>query len=166
MNIDWEKEVGGKKLEQFLALEDGVQLSLEEKQFVIRVRAEENLARAKSRIEEQSGPIDASRAQIKTDRGRVDRYVLLEDTSSSNQGGNPNSALAIEAGRNAYDVTLLSPDGEVVREYTVGAMEGLHILTDAANLPAKGGGGAKVRRHVKIRMKKGGRRGGRASRRD
>ncbi|USH44933.1 hypothetical protein SEA_GREENWEASEL_15 [Streptomyces phage GreenWeasel] len=164
MNIDWEKEVGGKKLEQFLALEEGVQLSLEEKQFVIRVRAEENLAAAKSR--KDGGPVDASRAQIKTDRGRVDRYVLLEDTSSSNQGGNPNSALAIEAGRNAYDVTLLSPDGEVVSRYTVGATEGLHILTDAANLPAKGGGGAKVKRHVKIRMKKGGRRGGRTSRRD
>lgn len=168
MTIEWlDDELPGKykNLEDFLALMDGVQLSLEEKQFLIRVRAEENLQAANSRRDDEAGAIDASRARIETDRGRVDRYVVLEDTSSSNQGGNPNSALAIELGRNAYDVTLLSPDGETVNEYEVGSMKGLYILTDAANLPRQNKGGAKVKRHVKIRMKKGGSRG-RSARRD
>lgn len=169
MTIEWlDDEIPGKfkNIEDFLALMDGVQLSLEEKQFVIQVRAEENLQRAKSRANEQPGGIDPSRAHIETERGRVDRYVVMEDTSSSNQGGNPNSALAIEAGRNAYDVTLTNADGEVVSKYEVGSMEGLHILTDAAKLPRRSGGGAKVKRHVKIRMKKRGGGGGRAARRD
>ncbi|MFE9254038.1 hypothetical protein [Streptomyces sp. NPDC006879] len=165
MSVDWEDNVKGLKIEEFLARMDGVQSYLEVPQFKILVRAEENLNAAKSRLAKNQD-IDLSRAHIKAERGRIDRYVVLEDTSSSRQGGNPNSALAIEKGRNAYDVTLLNPEGEVVNEYTVGAMDGLHILTDAARLPRKDKGGARVKRRVKIRMKKGGRASGRASRRD
>ncbi|MEU6056982.1 hypothetical protein [Streptomyces sp. NPDC047097] len=163
MTIKWERAVGGRKLEQFLALMDGVQLSLTETQFEMQVRAEENLNQAKSR---RGGPgaLDASRASIETDRGRVDRFVVLQDSSSSRQGGDVNSALAIELGRNAYDVTVLNAAGDPVREYEVGAMQGLYVLTDAANLPRKRKGGAKGKRHVKVRMKGGGR--GRPSRRD
>ncbi|MGW4158701.1 hypothetical protein [Streptomyces sp. NPDC004788] len=163
MSIDWEQAVKGKKLEQFLAMLDGVQGAVEESQFVIRVRAEENLAALRSGRDTKD---DVKGAEIKTDRGRIDRYVILEDVSSSSQGGNVNSALSIELGRNAYDVTLLSPDNETVNEYTVGAKGGSYILTDAARLPRRNKGGAKVKRHVKIRMKKGGRVRGRPSRGD
>ncbi|MEU8621418.1 hypothetical protein [Streptomyces sp. NPDC048623] len=163
MSIDWEQAVKGKKLEQFLAMMDGVQGAVEESQFVIGVRAEENLAALRSGRDTKD---DVKGAEIKTDRGRIDRYVILEDVSSSRQGGNVNSALSIELGRNAYDVTLLSPDGETVNEYTVGAKGGSYILTDAARLPRRNKGGAKVKRHVKIRMKKGGRVRGRPSRGD
>ncbi|MFE7463102.1 hypothetical protein ACFU6R_03220 [Streptomyces sp. NPDC057499] len=167
MKIEWEKRVDGKKFEQFIGLIGGVQLSLEETQFEIRVRAEENLQRVRAAGNSHRGGVpDVGGAEIGTERGRVDRYVTLSDASANRQGGNPNSALSIELGRNAYDVTLLDGDGKTVTKYTVGAMGGTYILTDAADLPHKLKGGAKVKRHVKIRMKKGGRRGGRTSRRD
>ncbi|MCS0601103.1 DUF5403 family protein [Streptomyces sp. LP11] len=168
MSIEWlDNGLGSKfkNVEDYLALIDGVQLALEEKQFLIRVRAEENLQRARAGKGKEIGALDPTGATVEVERGRVDRYVVLEDHAVDHQGGNPNSALAIELGRNAYDVTLLNAEGETVNKYTVGSMEGLFILTDAADLPHRDGGGAKVKRHVRIRMKKGGG-GGRTSIRD
>ncbi|MGW7434720.1 hypothetical protein [Streptomyces sp. NPDC054849] len=163
MKIDWDESVEGLKLEEYLALMDGVQGEVEFTQFEIRVRAEENLQRVK---QDRKSRAAVSNTSIQTERGRVDRYVVLQDIATDEQAGKANSALSIELGRGAYDVTLLNPEGETVNEYTVGAMNGLYILTDAANLPRSRKGGSKVRRHVKIRQKKGGARRGRSSRRD
>ncbi|MEU5446887.1 hypothetical protein [Streptomyces californicus] len=161
MSIEWERSVDGKKLEQFLALMDGVQGELEVKQFEIQVRAEENLQRVKASPKTRGS---VSQSSIETDRGRVDRYVILQDITTSDSAS-VNSALSIEVGRGAYDVTLQSPDGETISEYTVAGFEGLYILTNAANLPRKNKGGSRTRRHVTIRRKKGVKYG-RPSRRD
>ncbi|WP_432078677.1 hypothetical protein [Streptomyces sp. YPW6] len=161
MSIEWERSVDGKKLEQFLALMDGVQGELEVKQFEIQVRAEENLQQVKASPKTRGS---VSQSSIETDRGRVDRYVILQDITTSDSAS-VNSALSIEVGRGAYDVTLQSPDGETISEYTVAGFEGLYILTNAANLPRKSKGGSRTRRHVTIRRKKGVKYG-RPSRRD
>lgn len=153
MSIKWEKRVGGMPLERYLATMDGVREELEWTQFEIMVRAEENLNATKS-SSSKGRSVDTSHASITRESGTIDQFVVMEDTSSSRQGGSPNSALAIELGRGAYDVSVLSPDGDTVNEYTVGAMSGLYILTDAANLPRRRKGGAKSKRHIKIRQKK------------
>ncbi|MFE4451422.1 hypothetical protein [Streptomyces sp. NPDC056796] len=151
--IKWEKRVNGMPLERFLAVMPGVREELEWTQFEIMVRAEENLNATKS-SGSKGRSVDTSHASITRESGKIDQFVVMEDKSSSRQGGSPNSALAIELGRGAYDVTVVSPDGDTVNEYTVGAMSGLYILTDAANLPRRRKGGSKSKRHVKIRLKK------------
>lgn len=153
MSIKWEKRVDGMPLERFLAVMPGVRDELDWTQFEILVRAEENLNATKS-ASNKGRSVDTSHASVTRESGKIDQFVVLEDTSSSRQGGSPNSALAIELGRSAYDVTVMSPDGDTVNEYTVGAMDGLYILTDAANLPRRRKGGAKAKRHITIRQKR------------
>ncbi|MFF3015823.1 hypothetical protein F0344_12455 [Streptomyces finlayi] len=161
MSIEWERSVDGKKLEEFLALMDGVQGELDVQQFEMQVRAEENLQRVKASPKTRGS---VSQSSIETERGRVDRYVILQDITKSDSAS-VNSAMSIEVGRGAYDVTLLSPDGETVSEYTVAGFEGLYILANAAKLPRKNKGGSRTKRHVTIRRKKGVKYG-RPSRRD
>lgn len=164
MSIKWEKRVNGMPLERFLAVMDGVQAELDFTQFEIKAKADEFLNEARS-ANDRGGNISVDRAHIETERGLVDRYVILKDTTSRSQG-DPNSALSIEFGRSAYDVTMRMLDGRVIK-YTVGGFEGLHILTRAAGVPTQRGGGSKARRHVRIvQRRKGGGRRGRTSRRD
>ncbi|MEU8133239.1 hypothetical protein [Streptodolium elevatio] len=164
MSVQWEKRVNGMPLERFLAVMDGVQAELDFVQFEIKAKADEFLNEARS-ARGRGGSVAVDRAHIETESGWVDRYVILEDTTSRSQG-DPNSALSIEFGRSSYDVTMRMLDGRT-HKYTVGGFEGLRILSRAAGVPTKRGGGPKARRHVRIvQRRKGGARRGRTSRRD
>lgn len=142
----------GKNMAEFIASLPEVQAEVDARAFEIGVRAEELL---------QAHRVDGI-AQIDIAKGDIDAYVVLSDANGTNAKSNSNSALSIEFGRQAYDVEVIDSQGKVVNEYTVGAMEGLHILEEASHLPRKHGPKAKVKkRKVKIRAgkKRGGGRG-------
>ncbi|QJD50660.1 hypothetical protein SEA_ISSMI_14 [Streptomyces phage Issmi] len=142
--------LNGKNMEEVIARLDGVQAEVDNRAFEIGVRAEELLM--KHRAE--------GVARIDIAKGDIDSYVVLEDANGTNSKSNANSAMSIEFGRSAYDVELVDETGKVVREYTVGAMEGLHILEEASHLPKKHGPkvkGRKQRIKVKGRKRGGGR---------
>ncbi|WP_420312550.1 DUF5403 family protein [Streptomyces sp. YS-B37] len=144
--------LNGKNMEEFIASLPEVQAEVDQRAFEIGVRAEELLLAHR---------VDGI-AQIDIAKGDIDAYVVLSDANGTNVKSNSNSALSIEFGRQAYDVEVVDSQGKVVNEYTVGAMEGLHILEEASHLPRKNGPKAKVKkRKVKIRAgkKRGGGRG-------
>jgi hypothetical protein len=141
------KGLNGKNMAEVIASLDGVQAEVDERAFEIGVRAEELLL--KHRVE--------GIAQIEIAKGDIDAYVVLSDANGTNSTNNSNSALSIEFGRSAYDVQVVDDRGQVVDEYTVGAMEGLHILEEASHLPKKQGPKAKPKkRKVKIKARKRG----------
>jgi hypothetical protein len=108
------RKVGGRKIAKIIALHEDVQDELDRRAFEIGIRAEELLI-----AHRQDGD-----AQINVEQGDVDRYVVLDDTRGLD------AALSIEFGRAGY----IDPE----TGNTVGAMEPLYILTQAANLPEKG----------------------------
>lgn len=107
------RSVGGRPIQKVLAVNDGVQSSLEEYTLEIAVRAEEKLLQHHFE----------GHAAIEVDHGDVDWYVTLSDERGQK------AAMSIEYGRKGY----IDPEtGEVW-----GEMEGLFILHDATNLPRK-----------------------------
>lgn len=110
------RRVGGRPIQQYIAMQDGVADWMDEFVFEAAVRAEKEL------IEHRvSG--DAS---IEIDIGRIDRYLILSDERGQK------AALSIEFGRAAGEYT--KADGTTVK---VGAMEGLFILHKAMKLRKK-----------------------------
>lgn len=86
-------------------------------------RAEANLAIARSK---PGYDIRGGHSSIKVERGRIDRYVVLDDTRGLG------AAMTIEYGRKA--ALKLTDDGSVPEEDTSkpgGGMDGLFILRDA-----------------------------------
>lgn len=119
------RRVNGMKIERFLGKIGPVQRELEARAFEIGIRAETRLL--EHRLE--------GHAQIKVDTmDNIDWYVWLDDTNGDQ------AALSIEFGRAGW------VDVETGRVF--GAMEGLFILTDAANLKR-----AKGRRLPKIKWR-------------
>jgi hypothetical protein len=137
---------------EFIASLSEVQDEVDQRAFEIGVRAEELLIQHK--VE--------GVAQIEIAKGDIDAYVVLSDANGTNAKSNSNSALSIEFGRQAYDVEVVDNQGKVIDQYTVGAMQGLHILEEASHLPKKQGPKAKPKKRkvkIKARKKRGGGRG-------
>ncbi|MFF4510594.1 DUF5403 family protein [Streptomyces mirabilis] len=146
------KGLNGKNMAEVIASLSEVQDEVDQRAFEIGVRAEELLIQHKAE----------GIAQIEIAKGDIDAYVVLADANGTNAKSNSNSALSIEFGRSAYDVEIVTPQGKVVAEYTVGAMEGLHILEQASHLPKKHGPKTKAKKRkvkIKARKKRGGGRG-------
>jgi hypothetical protein len=146
------KGLNGKNMAEFIASLSEVQGEVDQRAFEIGVRAEELLIQHK--VE--------GVAQIEIAKGDIDAYVVLSDANGTNAKSNSNSALSIEFGRQAYDVEVVDDQGKVIDQYTVGAMQGLHILEEASHLPKKQGPKAKPKKRkvkIKARKKRGGGRG-------
>jgi hypothetical protein len=146
------KGLNGKTMGDIIASLPEVQAEVDDRAFEIGVRAEELLMQHKAE----------GVAQIEIAKGDIDAYVVLADANGTNAKSNANSAMSIEFGRSAYDVEVVDQQGHYVTEYTVGAMEGLHILEQASHLPKKSGSKVKVKRKkVRIIRRKKKRGGGR-----
>jgi hypothetical protein len=146
------KGLNGKNMAEFIASLSEVQDEVDQRAFEIGVRAEELLIQHK--VE--------GVAQIEIAKGDIDAYIVLSDANGTNAKSNSNSALSIEFGRQAYDVEVVDDQGKVIDQYTVGAMQGLHILEEASHLPKKQGPKAKPKKRkvkIKARKKRGGGRG-------
>lgn len=115
-----ERHVGRSSIEDFIARNNGVVHELENRTFEIAVRAEALLLEHR-----QEG-----HASIDVEKGKVDRYVVLNDERGQK------AALSIEYGRAAYEVEREDKNGNKWTE-EVGAMDGLYILATASNLPKK-----------------------------
>lgn len=128
--VNLRNNIRGKNLEDFLANMDGVQDTLALSAADIAVDADALLK------DHHAEGI----AHIEVLEGDVDRYVCLVDSNITNdETADSNSALSIEFGRAGYI------DPETGEEW--GAMEGLHILSEAAGLARiKGKRAAKKRR--------------------
>lgn len=134
------KGLNGKNMAETIASLDEVQGEIWERTFEIAARAEALLVQHRAE----------GVARIDMAKGDIDGYVVLEDTNRTNGQTNANSALSIEYGRTGYDVELVGRDGEVIKEWSVGGMEGLYILTEASHLPKKR---KPVRSKKKVRIK-------------
>jgi hypothetical protein len=135
------KGLDGKKMSEIIAALPEVQAEVDARAFEIGVRAEELLRQHRAE----------GIAQIDIVKGDIDSYVVLEDTNGTNAKSGANSAASIEFGRSAYNVEVVDQNGHYVTEYTVGAMQGLHILEEASHLPKKNGPSVKVHRQ-KVRI--------------
>jgi len=123
------KGVGGKPLEEFIALLDNVQFEVDSRALEIAERGQ-NLLR--------DHRVDGI-AHMEVEKGDIDAYAVLVDSNVTNdESSESNSALSIEFGRAGW----IDQDGE-----TWGEMKGLHILASAANIPKKGGKRSKKRRN-------------------
>ncbi|QYW07861.1 hypothetical protein SEA_REDBEAR_15 [Streptomyces phage RedBear] len=127
-----EDTVGRFTLEEFISRNPGVAHELDNRTFEIAVRAEGYLA--ETRLDKSNG----GDSYIDVERGRVDRYVVLNDERGQN------AALSIEYGRAAGEKTVKDPDTGEDITYSWGDMEGLYILARASNLPKKRKGKVKV----------------------
>ena len=123
------RNVNGTQLEKYIAILPGVQNEIDGKAEDIGARAEHNLQQADVRT--GVAHIDILNAGNKN----RDRYVVLVDDNANNKKPGANSAASIEFGREAY----VDQNG---REW--GEMEGLAVLTRAANLPRS--------KHPKVRI--------------
>jgi hypothetical protein len=145
------KGLNGKTMGDIIADIDGVQAEVDARAFEIGIRAEELL------LQHRAEGI----AQIEIVKGDVDSYVVLADANGTNAKSGANSAASIEFGRSGYDVEVVDQQGHYVTEYSVGAMQGLHILEEASHLPKKSGPAVKVKRKkVRIIRRKKKKRGG------
>jgi hypothetical protein len=117
---------GTEKLVKFLARTPAVQSELQRQAERIAARAEIALAE----IREDEDYTGDHHSEIKVERGRIDRYVHLDDTRGQF------AALSIEFGRQSYTYQRPTKDGGTVT-VRVKAMEGKYILTEAANLPIR-----------------------------
>lgn len=104
--------VGAQKLEKFIARQVEVQGALTREAETIRAKADANLTSAA----DHRTPL----AHLGVERGRIDRYVYLEDPPD---GSSPGAAMSIEYGH--YAGKRGKPDREWV--------EGLFPLHDAIN---------------------------------
>lgn len=116
--------MGKARLNKHLATLPGTQGWLDDYIFEAGVRAEQELIEHKA----------DDHSFIDVERGRVDRYLVLNDERGQK------AALSIEYGRSAYgidaDGNTVSPTShEAIR--SVGAMEGLYILHKAMRMPIK-----------------------------
>ncbi|QPB09612.1 hypothetical protein CPT_Spernnie_008 [Streptomyces phage Spernnie] len=146
------KGLNGKTMGDIIASLPEVQAEVDDRAFEIGVRAEELLIQHKAE----------GVAQIEIAKGDIDAYVVLADANGTNAKSGANSAASIEFGRSAYDVEVVDQQGHYVTEYTVGAMQGLHILEEASHLPKKSGPKVKVKRKkIRIIRRKKKRGGGR-----
>lgn len=146
------KGLNGKTMGDVIASLPEVQAEVDDRAFEIGVRAEELLIQHKAE----------GVAQIEIAKGDIDAYVVLADANGTNAKSGANSAASIEFGRSAYDVEVVDQQGHYVTEYTVGAMQGLHILEEASHLPKKSGPKVKVKRKkIRIIRRKKKRGGGR-----
>jgi hypothetical protein len=146
------KGLNGKNMAEVIASLPEVQDEVDQRAFEIGVRAEELLIQHKAE----------GIAQIEIAKGDIDAYVVLADANGTNAKSNSNSALSIEFGRSAYDVEVVDNQGQVIYAYTVGAMQGLHVLEEASHLPKKQGPKTKPKKRkvkIKARKKRGGGRG-------
>ena len=117
------KNLNGRQMEKAIAILPGVQWELDDKALDIGARAEHNLQQAEVRT--GVAHIEILNAGVKS----RDRYVVLVDSNVSNDESElSNSALSIEFGREAY------VDEEGVEH---GGMQGLHVLSRAANIKPK-----------------------------
>lgn len=112
--------IGRHKIEKFIAILPDVQAELQRQAEVVAARAEANLAQVRA----DPDYTGEGHSRITVTRGRVDRFVNLDDERGDQ------AAAAIEFGREAY--TYRTKDGRTVH---VRATEGKYVLTDAANLP-------------------------------
>ncbi|MET8111183.1 DUF5403 family protein [Streptomyces prasinus] len=138
------------RLHQLVAELPGVQAEIWERTFQIAARAEAALVQ--HRVE--------GVAKIDMLKGDIDGYVVLEDKAGSNQTPNKskkyaNSAASIEFGRSGYEVEMVNERGQIVRTYEVSPAEGLHILTEAANLPKKQRALRIKARKIRVKVKSG-----------
>lgn len=133
------KTMNGKQMEKALAILPGVQAKLDDVALNIAARAEHNLQQAEVRT--GVAHIEILNAGVK----KRDRYVLLVDSNITNdEDATSNSALSIEFGRQPYK----DPETGEMK----GGMEGLFVLTQAANLHGVRGRKAKAPR---MRRKRG-----------
>jgi hypothetical protein len=116
-----ERTVGRKTIEDFIALNDGVVHELDNRTFEIAVRAEALLA-------EHRMDGDAS---IDVERGKTDRYVVLNDDAGQKH------AMSIEYGRAAGQKEVRNKKTGEMETISWGDMDGLFILATASNLPKK-----------------------------
>ncbi|QEQ94045.1 hypothetical protein SEA_SAFTANT_13 [Streptomyces phage Saftant] len=122
-----EPKPGGRKFEQFIGMLPGVAAALDDTTFEIAVKAEGYLQEYQDYDEEER---NAGHSEIDIERGRVDRYVVLNDDRGDK------AAMSIEYGRAAGKKTVKDKDGNDV-EVEWGAMDGKFILARASNLPKK-----------------------------
>ncbi|APC43255.1 hypothetical protein Joe_15 [Streptomyces phage Joe] len=119
--------VDGKDFEKFIAMMPGVAAALDDTTFEVAVKAEALLQ------EHQDYDVterNQGHSNIDIERGRVDRYVVLNDDRGQK------AAMSIEYGRAAGKKTVKDKNGDKV-EISWGASEGLYILAQASNLPKK-----------------------------
>jgi hypothetical protein len=138
--------LNGKKITEVIASLDGVQDAIWERTFEIAARAEALL------VQHRAEGI----ARIDMAKGDIDAYVVLEDANATNARSSNNSALSIEFGRAGYTVQVINDQGEVINEYEVGPMQGLHILEEASHLPKRSRGRAPIQKVVKVKARKRG----------
>ncbi|MFF4528179.1 DUF5403 family protein [Streptomyces sp. NPDC001407] len=122
-----ESEIGGRRLEKWLAVHKGVQAELTARAFEIAVRAEEILVRHRA----------DGHAEIDIEAGDNNRYVILSDDRGQK------AALSIEYGREESVIVREDRRGKKYLD-TLPAMDGLYILATASNLPKKRKGKVKL----------------------
>ncbi|WJN63266.1 tail completion protein [Streptomyces phage phiScoe54] len=130
-----DNKVEGKDFEKFIAMMPGVAGALDDTTFEVAVKAEALLKEHQDYDEEERL---GGHSEIDIERGRVDRYVVLNDDRGQK------AAMSIEYGRAAGKKTVKDKHGNDV-EIEWGASEGLFILAQASNLPKK--------RKGKVRLK-------------
>ncbi|WJN62711.1 tail completion protein [Streptomyces phage phiScoe15] len=131
--VEIDKNVNGKEFQKFIAMMPGVAGALDDTTFEVAVKAEALL-----QLHQDYDDDTDAHSSIDIERGRVDRYVVLNDDRGQK------AAMSIEYGRAAGSKTVKDKDGNDV-EITWGASEGLYILAQASNLPKK--------RKGKVRLK-------------
>lgn len=125
MAIEIDNKVNGKKFEQFIGMMPGVAAALDDTTFEVAVKAEALLQEHQDYDDETD-----AHSQIDIERGRVDRYVVLNDDRGQK------AAMSIEYGRAAGKKKVRGKDGQEY-EITWGDSPGLFILAQASNLPKK-----------------------------
>ncbi|QMP84485.1 protein of unknown function DUF5403 [Streptomyces phage Endor1] len=133
MPFEIDDKVKGKDFEQFIAMMPGVAGALDDTTFEVAVKAEALL-----QLHQDYDDDTDAHSSIEIERGRVDRYVVLNDERGEK------AAMSIEYGRAAGKKTVRDKDGNKV-EITWGESPGLFILAQASNLPKK--------RKGKVRLK-------------
>ncbi|PHQ49473.1 hypothetical protein BLA24_25895 [Streptomyces cinnamoneus] len=121
------QSVNGRKIEKYVAVNEGVQAELTARAFEIAVRAEEILVQHRA----------DGHAEIDVEAGDNNRYVILSDDRGQK------AALSIEYGRAESVIVRKDRDGGKYLD-VLPAMDGLYILATASNLPKKRKGKVKL----------------------
>ncbi|MFF4701096.1 MULTISPECIES: DUF5403 family protein [Streptomyces] len=121
------QSVNGRKIEKYIAVNEGVQAELTARAFEIAVRAEEILVQHRA----------DGHAEIDVEAGDNNRYVILSDDRGQK------AALSIEYGRAESVIVRKDKNGGKYLD-VLPAMDGLYILATASNLPKKRKGKVKL----------------------
>ncbi|MFF3692030.1 DUF5403 family protein [Streptomyces sp. NPDC002221] len=121
------QSVNGRKIEKYIAVNEGVQAELTARAFEIAVRAEEILVQHRA----------DGHAEIDVEAGDNNRYVILSDDRGQK------AALSIEYGRAESVIVRKDRNGGKYLD-VLPAMDGLYILATASNLPKKRKGKVKL----------------------